>query len=144
LTDFAPQKTKRSRSRVQRADRFISELRQQFPAIEDIEYECLSIELKKPDPIDFLSEFIETAVKGSLEKFEFEGSIATTAAADFARHQLSSALQHSVPSLNSHPKGTGTREIVNGFASFPGRAPNTEAVIRVITSPKLIVCEVIV
>jgi hypothetical protein len=45
VTAFAPQKTKRSRSRVQTAHRFISELRQGFPAIEEIEYECLSIEI---------------------------------------------------------------------------------------------------
>jgi hypothetical protein len=83
---------------------------------------------EKARPSNFLSEFIETSVKGCLEKFEFEGPIATTAKADFARHRLSSALQHSVPSLNSHPTGTGTREIVNGFASFPDKAPNTEAV----------------
>jgi hypothetical protein len=87
--------------------------------------------------------FLRRLSRGSRKKFAFEGPIAITAPADFARSDLSYALDHSVPSPNSHPPGTGTRQIVNGFASFPDRAPNIEATIHVITSPNLIVCEVI-
>jgi hypothetical protein len=58
----------------------------------------------------------------------------------FARYY---ALQHSVPSLDSRPKGTRAKEIVNGLASFPDRAPNIDAIIQVISSPNRIVCEVI-
>jgi hypothetical protein len=88
-----------------------------------------------------LIECFENSVKRSRKKFDFEGSIAITASAVFARYY---ALQHSVPSLDSRPKGARTREIVNGLASFPDRAGNIDAIIRMIISPNLIVCEVIV
>jgi hypothetical protein len=88
-----------------------------------------------------LIECFENSVKGSREKFDFEGAIVITAPAVLSRYY---ALHHSVPSLDSRPKRVGTREIVNGFASFPDRAPNIDAIIPVITSLNLIVCEVIV
>jgi hypothetical protein len=83
-------------------------------------------------------------VEGSEKELDLETFIAIIAPADFARHELSYALQHSVPSLHSHPQGTGPREIVNGFGSFPERAPPVEAIIQEIKSRKFIVCEVIV
>jgi hypothetical protein len=85
-------------------------------------------------------EFFENPVSRSRKKFDFEPSIAITAPVIFATYY---ALQHSVTVLGRHPKVTRTREIVDGFASFPDRAPNLKAIIQVITSPALIVCEVI-